>query len=81
LSPPATIGVVVAIIVNFVTRRPSRCRHRRRRRRSSSSLPPFAIVFIVVSRRAVTRRTIECLCWAAAADARDDAMTTTMVVL
>ena len=44
-------------------------------------MPPFAIVIVVVSRRVVARRAVECLCRVATADARDDATTTTMVVL
>ena len=41
----------------------------------------FTIVVVVISHRAVARRAVECLCRAAAADARDAAMTTTRVVL
>jgi hypothetical protein len=64
----------VAIIVDFVARRAVAIvvvvvAHRHSHRRCT------------VAHRAVARRTMECLCRAAAADARDDAMTTMTVVL
>ena len=62
--------------INRHHRRLSRRRHPRRRRPS-----PVANFVLVVSRRAVARHAVECLCRAAAADARDNATLTPTVLL
>jgi hypothetical protein len=43
-------------------------------------LSPVANFVLVVSRHAVARHAVECLCRAAAADARDDATSTPTVL-